>query len=266
MNILASSDYHYTSPVSYGVPEMVSNRTERGDVEPQDDRPHQGAGSCVDAYHPDPRKPGESALEIPEAVRGTADCAMRQEEQARETSQAHGQAPSQNEGEQAKSADETDRDRPIGGQELSEDEQRQVEELQRRDQEVRAHEQAHVAAGARNLRYDYQAGPDGRSYAVGGSCDIDMTYASDDPDAKMSEAARMRAAALAPAEPSSQDLSVAAKATRAEAEATAEKAEAQLKELQERQEEKKEDEAGILQAGNLYGAPEEESVGFAAMV
>src|SRR5690606_10364040 len=47
---------------------------------------------------------------------------------------------------------------------LSEAEQRQVAKLKERDREVRAHEMAHVAAGAglvtRGASYTYQTGPD----------------------------------------------------------------------------------------------------------
>jgi hypothetical protein len=111
--------------------------------------------------------------------------------------------------------------------ELSDAESRQVEELRQRDQEVRAHEQAHAAAGARNVRFDYQSGPDGRQYAVGGSADIEMSAMSNDHEGKILEARKMRAAALAPADPSTQDMAVAARATRIEMEAMAEKTDSQ---------------------------------------
>ena len=116
---------------------------------------------------------------------------------------------------------------------LTDAENRQVEALQRRDQEVRAHEQAHAAAGATNVRYEYQVGPDGRSYAVGGAADIQIVAMNDDHASRIAQAQKMRAAALAPGDPSPQDMAVAAKATRLEAEATADNAEAAREMLSE---------------------------------
>lgn len=117
------------------------------------------------------------------------------------------------------------------GEPLSEEEQRQVEELKARDQEVRTHEQAHVAAAGSLYRggpfYSYQTGPDGKRYAVGGSVNIDTSPVDGDPQATIQKAQQIRRAALAPAEPSSTDQRVAAQASRMEAEARAELAEQQ---------------------------------------
>lgn len=100
---------------------------------------------------------------------------------------------------------------------LSEAEQRQVSELKARDREVRAHEMAHVAAGAglvtRGASYTYQTGPDGQRYAIGGEVGID-TSPGRTPEETLAKAERIRAAALAPAEPSGQDRQVAAQASR----------------------------------------------------
>lgn len=113
---------------------------------------------------------------------------------------------------------------PSAGQELTPEEQRLVDELNRTDQQVRAHEMAHAAAGGHNVRYDYQTGPDGKRYAVGGTTDIETFSVSGNPDSQLAQARKMRTAALAPADPSPQDRAVAAKAARLEAEARAEKA------------------------------------------
>lgn len=111
------------------------------------------------------------------------------------------------------------------GEPLSEADQREVEKLQARDQEVRTHEQAHVAAAGSLYRggptYSYRTGPDGNRYAVGGSVQIDTSEGST-PEETISKAQQIRRAALAPAEPSSTDQSVAAKASRMEATARAE--------------------------------------------
>lgn len=115
--------------------------------------------------------------------------------------------------------------------ELSEEEQQQVDELKQRDTEVRAHEQAHqAAAGAFSVggaTFEYETGPDGQRYAVGGEVQIDTSPIQGDPEATIRKMQQVRAAALAPAEPSSQDRSVAQKAARAIAEAEAELAKQQ---------------------------------------
>ncbi len=101
--------------------------------------------------------------------------------------------------------------------ELSEEEQKEIEQLKERDAEVRTHEQAHIAAGGAYIlggaSYNYQNGPDGKRYAVGGSVDISTSPIPDDPQATISKMQTVRAAALAPAEPSGQDQQVAASAT-----------------------------------------------------
>ena len=99
---------------------------------------------------------------------------------------------------------------------LTEEEQKQVEELKARDTEVRAHEQAHIAAGGSYVRggarYDYQTRPDGNKYAVGGEVSIDTSAVEGDPQATINKAQVILKAALAPAEPSGQDKAVASQA------------------------------------------------------
>ncbi len=94
---------------------------------------------------------------------------------------------------------------------LSDEEQQVVDNLKARDREVQAHERAHKAVGGRHagaISFVYQAGPDGQKYAVGGEVAIDMSPESD-PDATIQKMSTVIAAALAPAEPSGQDRSVA---------------------------------------------------------
>ncbi len=105
-----------------------------------------------------------------------------------------------------------------------------IAQLTRRDRDVRAHEAAHQAAGGNLVgaaRLDYQVGPDGHSYAVGGEVSVDVSAVSGDPAATIVKMERVRAAALAPADPSSQDLAVASAAG-----AIAADAQRQLAELQ----------------------------------
>ena len=109
---------------------------------------------------------------------------------------------------------------------LDADEQRVVEQLKARDREVRAHEQAHLAAAGSlatsGASFTYQTGPDGHRYAVGGEVGIESARVPGDPEATIARAQRIRRAALAPASPSAQDRSVAVAATATEQKAQAE--------------------------------------------
>ncbi|MEW9797760.1 putative metalloprotease CJM1_0395 family protein [Alteromonas sp. CYL-A6] len=92
--------------------------------------------------------------------------------------------------------------------------QQEVEELKARDQEVRTHEQAHAAVGgqyAGSPQYEFTQGPDGRRYVTDGEVSIDISEAQT-PEQTLKKMQQVRSAALAPAQPSSQDLKVAAEA------------------------------------------------------
>lgn len=101
-----------------------------------------------------------------------------------------------------------------GGEALTEDEQKRVQELKKIDREVRAHERAHRAAGGTltsGAQFTYTRGPDGQQYATSGEVSIDTGREQ----SAAATAAKMEAvirAALAPANPSSQDIAVAAQA------------------------------------------------------
>ncbi len=114
----------------------------------------------------------------------------------------------------------------IAGQDLSQEEEKQVRELKQRDTEVRRHEQAHKSAAGGNATggptFEYQTGPDGKRYAVGGEVTIDTSTVSGDPQGTIQKMQQIRRAALAPAQPSGQDRAVAAQAQAAEREARAE--------------------------------------------
>ncbi len=121
--------------------------------------------------------------------------------------------PAQAEGAYEQADDDQDATEPG---ELTEEEQEQVESLEERDREVRQHEQAHLsAAGSYAIggpTYEYQQGPDGKRYAIGGEVQIDTSPVEGDPAATIQKMQTVRAAALAPAEPSGQDRAVAAAA------------------------------------------------------
>lgn len=93
----------------------------------------------------------------------------------------------------------------------SKEEKDAIVELQARDAEVRAHEAAHMSAGgsaAGVASFEYQQGPDGKMYAVGGEVSIDIST-DGDPKTTKAKMQRVLAAALAPADPSPQDIKVA---------------------------------------------------------
>jgi len=140
-------------------------------------------------------------------------------------------------------------EKSAGGEtELTEDERRQVEKLRARDAEVRSHEAAHIAAGGSHVRggatYTYQQGPDGKQYAIGGEVGIDVSPVPNNPQATIQKMQQVRAAALAPAEPSGADRAVAAKAAQAEAQARKELAE-----------------LAAARASEAYGATSDENTG-----
>ncbi len=89
-----------------------------------------------------------------------------------------------------------------------------------------------MAAGGRYITggasYTYERGPDGAEYAVGGEVGIDTSPVPGNPEATAEKMRIVRAAALAPSDPSAADLAVAASAAEAEAQAMAEIAQARL--------------------------------------
>ncbi len=120
---------------------------------------------------------------------------------------------SEQDGEDGKRA-ANQNERGVDGQQLTDAELAEVRKLQQIDREVRAHERAHRAAGAGltgPAKYTYVTGPDGKQYAVAGEVSIDVGMASSATAtvAKMEQVIR---AAMAPGDPSAQDLAVAAKA------------------------------------------------------
>lgn len=116
----------------------------------------------------------------------------------------------------SKQSDNTDNE-PDKTNELTASEQQQTVKLAARDREVRAHEAAHTAAGGGLIKgaasFSYEKGPDGKQYATGGDVSIDISKVPDNPQATLTKANQIRAAALAPATPSGKDRSVAAGAS-----------------------------------------------------
>jgi restriction endonuclease S subunit len=95
--------------------------------------------------------------------------------------------------------------------ELSPEQKRHVEELKQIERKVEAHEQAHKSVGgefAGSMSYSYTQGPDGRRYKTGGEVSISIP-SDDDPEKLIAQLMQVKRAALAPSDPSPQDIKVA---------------------------------------------------------
>ncbi len=108
---------------------------------------------------------------------------------------------------------------------LTDKELKKVEELKKREAEVKAHEMAHASTGGQYAgvaSFEYQTGPDGVRYAVGGEVPIDVSEVAGDPEATVTKMEIVQKAALAPVNPSSADRAIAASASMKEIEARGE--------------------------------------------
>ncbi|SES99524.1 SprA-related family protein [Marinobacter segnicrescens] len=160
--------------------------------------PATGRGTMAPATSSDSRTISESR--DPETPRATDQPTETRGERGERNGKAEGDKPG---GE------------PTGRQTLDEALLKELRDLKARDREVRAHEQAHQAVGgqyAGSVSYTYQRGPDGNQYAVGGEVSIDLSPVAGDPQATIDKMRQVRAAAMAPAQPSGQDRAVAAQA------------------------------------------------------
>ncbi len=108
--------------------------------------------------------------------------------------------------------------------------------LKARDAQIRAHEQAHVAAAGglatAGPKFTFQRDPDGKLYVVGGEVNSETSPVPGDAEATIRKAQTIREAALAPANPSAQDRAVAASTTPMEAAARRELQHEQTERLQ----------------------------------
>ncbi|WP_224022092.1 putative metalloprotease CJM1_0395 family protein [Shewanella xiamenensis] len=104
----------------------------------------------------------------------------------------------------------------------------QIDELKARDTEVKAHEHAHASVGgqyAQSPSFKYEKGADGQRYATDGEVQIDVSIVPGDPLATINKMKQVYAAAMAPVDPSSADIRVAAQALQKMNEAKAKLAE-----------------------------------------
>lgn len=157
---------------------------------------------------------------------------------------SEGKSGDSKEGEQNGSSSNA---KSVSGKELTDEEQKKVREMKARDQEVLVHEQAHKSAGgayAQSPVYETEKGPDGKEYRTEGHVDISVSE-EDTPEKTIAKMQKVYAAALAPAEPSSADRSVAASAKQKEAAARAEMA----KEASQKEDGKAEEPASAKKSG-----------------
>jgi len=129
--------------------------------------------------------------------------------EAREISRATDDSPEENGSSAANAA-------ASPTEEVTQEEYLQLANLKMRDREVRTHEQAHLAAAgqyaAGGASFTFQVGPDGNRYAVSGEVPVDISSGST-PQETIQKMERIRAAALAPAQPSAADRQIAAQAS-----------------------------------------------------
>jgi len=101
-------------------------------------------------------------------------------------------------------------------QALTSSEQAVISELRATDTAVHAHERAHIAAGGGVIRggavFTYEKAPDNALYAIAGEVGID-TSAGNTPEETITKMQTVRAAALAPIDPSAADYQVASTAS-----------------------------------------------------
>lgn len=144
-------------------------------------------------------------------------------------------------------------------QEITPTEEKVVQQLKVRDREVKTHEMAHLANAGQYARggatYSYQQGPDGRRYAVGGEVPIDVSK-EQTPEQTIRKMEAIKRAAMAPAEPSSADRSIAAAAAATESVARQELQAVQAEPAPERKDSESDDlaadekQAGMDEAAN----------------
>jgi hypothetical protein len=146
-----------------------------------------------------------------------------------EASKTSNQSDVQNSEIKSNSSDDTKQNSTasdIYNSELTQAELQLLQELKQTDSKVRRHEMAHIAAGGRYItsgaNFTYKQGPDGKNYVVGGEVGIDTSPVPGDPQATIQKMRQVKSAALAPANPSTQDIKVASQASQTSSKALSE--------------------------------------------
>lgn len=172
------------------------------------------AAAALDPRQPvgdaDPRRVIQSNTETESAVEPVLD--------PQEDTEAASTEPTSTEAQTAQQTTEKQTDEETDDAvALDETELQEVQQLQRRDSEVRVHEQAHKAVGgelAGSINLDLTTGPDGKRYATSGSVSIDVSEVPNEPSKTVRKMERVQRAALAPADPSSADRQAASDAAK----------------------------------------------------
>lgn len=192
------------------VAQMERNAAEKGVI--SEDKSRNSPQSSVATWQDDSKS---RQTELKQAVEG------RQQSGEQQNDQPAGDGTGADTGGQP--ADGQQADQQSTRQQQSD--QQKLAELKKRDAEVRAHEQAHATVGgslAGAPSYQYERGPDGQQYAVAGEVPIDVSPVAGEPRATIEKMQQVRAAALAPAEPSAADRRIAAEAQQQQLAAQAE--------------------------------------------
>jgi hypothetical protein len=244
-----------SSPLATRDVVSLSHRTDQDSQKRNGDRGQPPALGLDLGYGPDARPVSAGVFEEQHhretftRKESQGDTAPDQDNDPKET-QAAGRDDSDNRDEILAARDES---------ELSSEDRQVLQQLRQRDAEVRAHEQAHVAAGGQYVTagasYTYETGPDGRQYAVGGEVSIDTSPVPGNPEQTEQKAQTIRRAALAPASPSTQDVKVATSAAQMEIEARMER-------VQKEQEERQADGDGHQPASRVQDQAATDHAGF----
>ncbi|WP_181905229.1 putative metalloprotease CJM1_0395 family protein [Aestuariispira insulae] len=124
---------------------------------------------------------------------------------------------------------------------LTEADLARIRQLSLQDSQVRLNEEAHVRVGgqyAGSPSYEFETGPDNRQYAISGEVSFNDTPIAGNPEATIRKLSIVKNAALAPAEPSTQDRAIASKASNGITQA---QAQLRAQQLQERAEANREE-------------------------
>ena len=91
--------------------------------------------------------------------------------------------------------------------------QRVLQKFKKQDAEIKSHEQIHASIGQTTtpISYNYQQGPDGKMYAVGGSVRLDTSMPSD-PKAAAFKLDMLQRAASGPSDVSGADVAISSQA------------------------------------------------------
>ena len=111
--------------------------------------------------------------------------------------------------ETKKSKDYIEESSIVGHNYDKQDFERVLEKFKKMDTNVRSHEQVHASIGPTTspISYNYQQGPDGKMYAVGGSVRLD-TSIPDDPKAAAFKLEQIKKAASGPSDTSNADNTI----------------------------------------------------------